>query len=95
MKKLLLAAIVCLPLAACTYSDINFESMNPAELAAYNQGKPIGQMIVCSDQSRSFSRVRRRQCVTVERMYGSVEEAGRLGVLNSVQGYAAASGGTF
>ena len=65
----------------------NFERMSEAELAAYNQGKPVSQMIVCGDDERNFSRVRRRICMTVNALYGSVENASQLNVLNSVPGY--------
>ncbi|HJO11635.1 MAG: hypothetical protein QGG67_10700 [Gammaproteobacteria bacterium] len=95
MKKMLLLFITCLPIAACNYSDlsdINFERMSEAELAAYNQGRNIAQMIVCSENDRSFSRVRRRRCATVEQTYGSVEQADQLGVLNTVVGIGGASG---
>jgi len=61
--------------------------MNEAELAAYNEGKPVSQMIVCGDDERNFSRVRRRICMTVSAMYGSVEAATELNVLNSIPGY--------
>jgi len=44
-------------------------------------------MIVCDDENRSFSRVRRRRCMTVEARYGSREQIGQLGVLNSIPGY--------
>ena len=64
-----------------------FESMSEEELAAYNQGKPLLQMIVCNDGDRAFSRVRRRSCATVEAMYGSAQQADQLGVLNSIPGY--------
>ena len=64
-----------------------FESMSEEELAAYNQGKPLLQMIVCDDGDRAFSRVRRRSCATVEAMYGSAQQADQLGVLNSIPGY--------
>ena len=76
-------------LSACVSTDgmPNFERMSEAELAAYNQGKPVSQMIVCGDDERNFSRVRRRICMTVNAMYGSVENASQLNVLNSVPGY--------
>ena len=93
VKKILFASIVFLTLVACaTYDDINFEAMNPLELAEYNRGRNIGQMIVCSENQRSFSRIRRRTCATVEQMYGSVAQAEQLNVLNTIQGYG--SGGT-
>lgn len=87
MKILLFLAFNCLMLGACTYSDINFETMSKIELAEYNRTQPLAQMIVCSEDSRSFSRVRRRSCMTVEKMYGSADQASQLGVLNSVQGF--------
>ena len=87
MKMALLTTFTCLAMASCTYSDINFERMSEAELAAYNQGRNVAQMIVCSENSRSFSRIRRRRCLTVEQMYGSEAQASLLGVLNSVPGF--------
>lgn len=87
MKTLLSVGFACLLMPSCTYSDINFERMSEAELAAYNQGRNIAQMIVCSDKTRSFSRVRVRRCFTVEQMYGSADQAAQLGVLNAIPGY--------
>lgn len=93
MNKALLTTAISFFLVACNVSDIpNFERMNEDELASYNNGKPISQMIVCSDEDRSFSRVRRRRCMTVEAMYGSEREASQLGVLNSIPGYAQTDG---
>lgn len=66
--------------------------MSEAELAAYNETQPFSQMIVCSEESRAFSRLRRRSCATVERMYGSEEQAAQLEVLNTVSGPGAAAG---
>ncbi len=86
MKTPMFLASICLLLCACTYSDINFETMTEVELAEYNRTQPLAQMIVCSNDNRSFSRVRRRTCMTVEKMYGSADQASQLGVLNSVQG---------
>ena len=88
MKKLLLLTLTCLMVGSCVYSDINFERMSAADLAAYNRTQPIAQMIVCGEDDRSFTRIRRRSCLTVEKMYGSAEQASQLGVLNSVQGFA-------
>jgi len=65
----------------------NFERMSRQELAEYNSGRPISQMIVCGEDERSFSRVRRRRCMTVEQMYGSAEQARQLDVLGTVPGY--------
>lgn len=88
VKNLSLLCLLCLSLSACaTYDDINFERMNEAELLEYNSGRPVAQMIVCADdQQRTTSRVRRRRCATVEQMYGSVQEAEKLGVLHTPQG---------
>ena len=91
MKKLVMFTVVCLGLAACETSGIpRFESMNTEELAAYNQGRPVAQMIVCGENDRSFSRVRRRTCMTVEAMYGSAAQAAQLGVLTTLPGYGSA-----
>lgn len=94
MKTMLLLCITCMTVFACTYSDINFEAMSETELAEYNNGKNLAQMIVCSEESRAFSRVKRRRCATVEQMYGSAENAAKLGVLNTPASFGSA-GGTF
>jgi len=75
--------------SSCAIDDgiPRFERMSDAELEAYNHGKPLAQMIVCNDGERNFSRVRRRTCATVEAMYGSTQQADKLGVLNTIQGY--------
>lgn len=85
MQKICFLLVVTLTLVGCEVDDgiPKFERMSPAELAAYNQGRSPEQMIVCSDEDRSFSRVRRRRCGTVESMYGSARQADQLGVLNS------------
>ena len=89
MRTALLLTATGLLLAACqNVNDTpNFERMNEAELAVYNQGRPISQMIVCTENSRSFSRVRRRRCMTVEAAYGSVQQAQALGVMNTIPGF--------
>ncbi len=87
MKTLLFSAIICLTMVSCVDPGLNFERMSETELAAYNQTRTLAQMMVCSEEARSFSRVRIRRCYTVEQMYGSVEQADQLGVLNTVQGY--------
>lgn len=88
MTKFMLSAIAYLTMVSCTVSDVpNFERMSELELAEYNSERSIGQMIVCSEDTRSFSRVRRRRCATIEQMYGSTQQADQLGVLNSVPGY--------
>ncbi len=87
MKNCLVLSLLCLSLSSCaTYDDINFERMNEAELLEYNRGRTLEQMIVCAEEPRTMSRVRRRRCATVEQMYGSVQEAEKLGVLHVPQG---------
>lgn len=93
MGKPLLAALAGLALAACELDAVpRFERMSDEELAEYNRGRNIAQMIVCSDTQRSLSRVRRRRCMTVEAMYGSEAQARQLGVLNQVRGIRAGGG---
>lgn len=87
MKLLiLLFTVPFFALTACVAVDDgipNFERMSDEELAAYNQGKPLLQMIVCVEDDRSFSRVRRKTCATVERMYGSAAQVDQINVLGS------------
>ena len=81
--------VVSMILAACvdTRDVPNFERMSEEELAEYNSGRPLAQMIVCGEDERAFSRVRRRRCVTVEQMYGSAQQAQQLDVLGTIPGY--------
>jgi len=85
----LILILVCGMQTSCvdTRDTPNFERMSREELAAYNQGRNIGQMIVCGEDERAFSRVRRRRCMTVEQMYGSAQQARQLDVLNTIPGY--------
>lgn len=93
MQKLAILAGLFLALTACEASGIpNFERMSTTELAEYNNGRPLAQMIVCGEDARSFSRVRRRRCMTVEAMYGSAEQASQLGLLHTVPGYVQSDG---
>ena len=87
MKKLILTGIVCLGLSGCEISAVpRFENMSYEELAEYNQGRNLAQMIVCSDDNRTFSRIRRRRCMTVEAMYGSAAEVSKLQLLHTIPG---------
>jgi len=86
--RLITFFFIAMALVACEVDTTpRFERMSFEELAEYNRGKPLSQMIVCDDENRSFSRVRRRSCMTVEARYGSQEQVGQLGVLNSIPGY--------
>ena len=86
--RLITFFFIAMALVACEVDTTpRFERMSFEELAEYNRGKPLSQMIVCDDENRSFSRVRRRSCMTVEARYGSQEQIGQLGVLNSIPGY--------
>ena len=86
--RLITFFLMATALVACEVDTTpRFERMSFEELAEYNRGKPLSQMIVCDDENRSFSRVRRRSCMTVEARYGSQEQIGQLGVLNSIPGY--------
>ena len=88
MMRWPIGLMLVLVLAACEIdAGPNFERMSFDELAEYNQSQPLRQMIVCSEDDRSFSRVRRRRCMTVEAAYGSAAQAGQLGGLNTIPGY--------
>ena len=86
--RLITFFLMAMALVACEVDTTpRFERMSFEELADYTRGKPLSQMIVCDDENRSFSRVRRRRCMTVEARYGPREQIGQLGVLNSIPGY--------
>jgi hypothetical protein len=91
MKKILVLFILLSSTALAACVDVrdmpNFERMSRQELAEYNSGRPLSQMIVCGEDERSFSRIRRRRCMTVEQMYGSAEQARQLDVLGTVPGF--------
>ena len=90
LKNLLAATLYCYLLLSCVSTEgiPKFERMSEEELAAYNKGKPLSQMIVCGEDERNFSRVRRRVCMTVDAMYGSAEQARSLNVLGNIPGAA-------
>src|SRR6056300_1720211 len=60
-------------LASCAIDDgmPNFERMSVEELAAYNEGRNLSQMIICQEATTTTSRVRRKRCATVEALYGT------------------------
>ena len=90
MIRWLVGGALGLALAACEVSTLpNFERMSFEELAEYNQGRNLSQMIVCAENERAFSRVRRRSCMTVEAMYGSAQQASQLQILHTIPGYPA------
>jgi hypothetical protein len=72
-------------LASCAVDDgmPNFERMSAEELAAYNDGRNLSQMIICQEATSTTSRVRRKRCATAEAMYGIGITAEQLNVLNS------------
>ena len=73
---------------SCAFDDgiPNFERMNEKELAEYNKGRNLGQMIVCVEDKTTMSRIRRKRCATAEALYGSAAQAEQLGVLNTAGG---------
>ncbi len=75
-------------LASCAIDDgiPNFERMSVEELAAYNEGRNLSQMIVCQEATTTTSRVRRKRCATVEALYGTAITAQQLNILNSGAG---------
>lgn len=93
MKSIISLTFVAVMITSCVEAGPNFERMTAPELAAYNENKPVSQMIVCAEDDRTFSRVRRRRCATVEQMYGSEAQAGQLDVQNSAG--VGSSGGAF
>ncbi|MCY4264217.1 MAG: hypothetical protein OXE78_05120 [Gammaproteobacteria bacterium] len=84
----MIMSVFCLGLlSGCETSTVpKFEHMTLEELAEYNKSRNLAQMIVCSDENRSFSRVRRRRCMTVEAMYGSDVQLSQLQLLNNIPG---------
>ncbi len=75
-------------LASCAIEDgmPNFERMSAEELAAYNEGRNLSQMIICQESTTTTSRVRRKRCATVEALYGTGITSQQINVLNTSAG---------
>ena len=75
-------------LASCVIDDgmPNFECMSAEELAAYNEGRNLSQMIICQEITSTTSRVRRKRCATTEALYGTGITAEQLNLLNTGAG---------
>ena len=75
-------------LASCAIDDgmPNFERMSAEELAAYNEGRNLSQMIICQEITSTTSRVRRKRCATTEALYGTGITAEQLNLLNTGAG---------
>ena len=87
MRTLILLFISAV-LASCAIDDgmPNFERMSAEELAAYNEGRNLSQMIICQEATSTTSRVRRKRCATTEALYGTGITAEQLNVLNTGAG---------
>ena len=52
---------------SCAQQPVRFKSMSESELLAYNRGKPVMDQIYCEEgKVRTGSRIRRRECRTVQ-----------------------------
>jgi hypothetical protein len=82
-KSLLI--LVGLLLASCAVDDgmPDFERMSDEELAAYNKGRNLSQMIVCNEDTSTMSRVRRKRCATIEAMYGTRLSVEQINILSA------------
>jgi hypothetical protein len=87
-KNSVFFAVIVLTANSCAIDDgiPNFERMSDAELATYNEGRNLGQMIICVEDKTTMSRIRRKRCATVEALSGSAAQAQQLGVLNTAGG---------
>lgn len=72
-------------LASCAVDDgiPDFERMSDEELAAYNKGRNLSQMIVCNEDTSTMSRVRRKRCATIEAMYGTRLSVEQINILSA------------
>ena len=82
-KSLLILA--GLLLASCAVDDgmPDFERMSDEELAAYNKGRNLSQMIVCNEDTSTMSRVRRQRCAPIEAMYGTRLSVEQINILSA------------
>lgn len=72
-------------LASCAVDDglPNFERMSDEELAAYNEGRNLSQMVVCNEDTSTMSRVRRKRCATIEALYGTRLSVEQINILSA------------
>ncbi|MDP1931117.1 MAG: hypothetical protein Q8L60_06655 [Gammaproteobacteria bacterium] len=84
-----LAAVALFACAtSCTSSDTNFRAMSAEQLAAHNAGLSAGDQVVCVEERRTGSHLKRTVCMTNRefqlRDLGVTDDINSAGVDNRV-----------
>lgn len=66
MERLILLVAACMALNSCAGIPRDFSRMSIAELAAYNEERPVLKQIYCTEERRIGSHIRKTWCRTVE-----------------------------
>jgi len=82
--KIMLSIFVSLLLLSCAQAPTPYHLLTDKELAEYNMTVPFAEFVICVEEVRTSSHIRKRFCSTIEDMerdfYASI---GILNTLNS------------
>ncbi|MFP6810497.1 MAG: hypothetical protein VB960_05570 [Pseudohongiellaceae bacterium] len=85
MKNILFITLA-LTFIACASSLPNFNTMNDAEIAAYNRKVGTWNQVMCREESHIRSRIPRRRCLTrIAWQQDVISDVGQVGTASSGQ----------
>ena len=85
MKNILFITLA-LTFVACASSLPNFNTMNDAEIAAYNRKVGTWNQVMCREESHIRSRIPRRRCQTrIAWQQDVISDVGQVGTASSGQ----------
>lgn len=85
MKNILFSTLA-LTFIACGSSLPNFNTMNDAEIAAYNRKVGTWNQVMCREESHIRSRIPRRRCQTrIAWQQDVISDVGQVGTASSGQ----------
>ena len=85
MKNILFSTLA-LTFIACGSSLPNFNTMNDAEIAAYNRKVGTWNQVMCREESHIRSRIPRRRCLTrIAWQQDVISDVGQVGTASSGQ----------
>ncbi len=65
LRNTLFLAVFAGGLAACGTAPLNFESLSEEELFAYNAEQPLLRQVICVNERRTSSHIRKRRCQSI------------------------------
>ena len=85
MKNILFSTLA-LTFIACASSLPNFNTMNDAEIAAYNRKVSTWNQVICREETHIRSRIPRRRCQTrIAWQQDVISDVGQVGTASSGQ----------